>query len=501
MRRAPSGLVRAGGGASRSRPRCARRPRTSAVVRRRDGQPARRVRQRVRRAPVPGPAARRQHVASPAVAGTAGRSPGLAHRCPPPMPGGFGAADTRPVRQGGAAPPSWRPRAGGGRGPRHHRGLAGPGRRGDGHRPRSRVDLHVDGPRLAEREATFDDGTCAGGVATGDRRRYPPLRGRPGAGARRGGRRPGSVARGGRRARPCARGVIAVLHHLDRVLDRRRPRAPCRSPSPRTPCCWAGASAPPRRAGTWPWPPPSPSASAAGRISRSRCSTTPSPGSRAVGDTFGIGYALGQRGHTLRWAGDLAGALACFDAAEQVHRSLRDLRSIAMAVAGRSYVAALLGEATIARRHVEEAVSMMERSGDIAGVAHTLNIQGLIELELGVVDAALPPLERSLLLADRGVTPVYAIGWEYLLVAHLRQRRRRRRRIGSCRGRGGGAIPGARRSARSASPAKSAQSRCRHDAVLTTTPKEDDMTQAARRRDHQRARGGTRGFARAARRR
>ena len=32
-------------------------------------------------------------------------------------------------------------------------------------------------------------------------------------------------------------------------------------------------------AGTWPWPPRSPSASAAGRISRSCCSTTPSPGS------------------------------------------------------------------------------------------------------------------------------------------------------------------------------------------------------------------------------
>ena len=46
----------------------------------------------------------------------------------------------------------------------------------------------------AEREATFDGGTGAGGVATGDRRRCPPLRGRPGAGARRGGRRPGSVA-------------------------------------------------------------------------------------------------------------------------------------------------------------------------------------------------------------------------------------------------------------------------------------------------------------------
>ncbi len=66
----------------------------------------------------------------------------------------------------------------------------------------------------------------------------------------------------------------------------------------------------------------------------------------AVGDTFGIGYTLGQRGHTMRWAGDLAAAHASFDAAEQAHRSLRDLRSISMAIAGRSYVAALRGDAT-----------------------------------------------------------------------------------------------------------------------------------------------------------
>ena len=139
-----------------------------------------------------------------------------------------------------------------------------------------------------------------------------------------------------------------------------------------------------------------------------------------LGDTYGIGYALGQRGHTLRWAGDLTGALACFDAAEEVHRSLRDLRSIAMTIAGRSFVAALRGEATNARRQVDEAVSMMERTGDVAGVAHTLNIQGLVELQLGAVDAALPPLERSLLMADR-VTPIYVIGWGHLLVAHLRR--------------------------------------------------------------------------------
>ncbi|MET0458441.1 MAG: hypothetical protein ABW195_04300, partial [Ilumatobacteraceae bacterium] len=115
----------------------------------------------------------------------------------------------------------------------------------------------------------------------------------------------------------------------------------------------------------------------------------------ALGDSSGIGYALGQRGHTLRWAGDLTGALVSFDAAEQVHRSLHDQRAIAMVLAGRSYVAALLGDATVARRHVNEAVAMMERTGDVAGVAHTLHLRGLIELELGSVDAALPPLERT----------------------------------------------------------------------------------------------------------
>jgi hypothetical protein len=89
-------------------------------------------------------------------------------------------------------------------------------------------------------------------------------------------------------------------------------------------------------------------------------------------------------------------------------------------VAGRSYTAALLGEATAARQGVQEARALMERSGDIAGALHTLNIEGLIELELGASDAALPPLEMSTHLPFRAITPVYAIGWEYLLVAHLR---------------------------------------------------------------------------------
>lgn len=139
-----------------------------------------------------------------------------------------------------------------------------------------------------------------------------------------------------------------------------------------------------------------------------------------LGDNDGIGYAFGQRAHTLRWKGDLAGALASFDAAEQVYRASRDLRSIAVTIDGRAYIEALLGEAALARRRVQEAVSMMERTGDVAGVSHTVSIQGLIELELGDVDAALTSLEASLLVADRGAVPTYVIGWVYLLVAQLR---------------------------------------------------------------------------------
>ncbi len=219
----------------------------------------------------------------------------------------------------------------------------------------------------------------------------------------------------------------------------------------------------------------------------------------SLGDAFGTGCALGQRGHTLRWAGDLPGALASFDAAEEVHRSLHDLRSIAMAVAGRSYVAALLGEAASARRHVHEAVSMMERTGDIAGVAHTLSLQGLIELELGAVDDALPPLERALLLADRGVMPTYAIGWETCswptsatpsaTPTHLPVPPPRRR----C---------GSRRSAirEVGAPCKERAKRlpsgCRPDHDSKRGRHDAD----ARRRDHQRAGRGTRGFPGTARR-
>ena len=120
----------------------------------------------------------------------------------------------------------------------------------------------------------------------------------------------------------------------------------------------------------------------------------------------------------------------------------------------------------------------MERSGDIAGVAHTLNMHALIELELGAVDAAVPPLERALLMADRGVTPIYAIGWKYLLVSHLRHT------LGDADASARAAAEAAvrfdaladRRGQRALQSA--AESGCRHHAVLNLTSKEGDMTQA-----------------------
>ena len=472
-----------------------------AVVRRRDGQPARRVRERVRRATVPGPPGRRQHVPISALAGSAGRSPGLAHGCPRSMPGGLGAADARPVHQGGAASSSRRPRAGGGRGPRHHRGLEGSRRRRDGHRPRSRVDLHVDDPGLAGREATIGDGTL----------RRPGSQPAITVGARhfaavlalalgRGGRGPGSVARGGRRARPCARGVIAVLHHVDRVVRSSTTAEPCRSPSPRRPCCSAGVVG---------------AAQARGHLAVAAALAERLAGRTdlalallddaiarftALGDTFGIGYALGQRGHTLRWAGDLAGALACFDAAEQVHRSLRDLRSIAMAVAGRSYVAALLGEATDRpppgpRSGVDDGTDRRHRRRRPHPQHPGAHRAGARRRRRRPATAGADPAPGR-----PGVTPIYAIGWEYLLVAHLRHASATpthrlvpppRRRHDSTRSAIGEVNEPCKERA------KRVPSRCRPD----HDSERGRHDTATRRRDHQRARGGAPGLPRAARRR
>jgi hypothetical protein len=141
---------------------------------------------------------------------------------------------------------------------------------------------------------------------------------------------------------------------------------------------------------------------------------------KAMDDVYGGAFALIQRAHTLRWAGDLRAASTCFDDAETLRRSLRDLRAIAMTLAGRAYVDALLGDARSARSQGQEAVAMMQRTGDLPGVAITINTAALIELRFGAVRDALRGIEASAAMAD-SVTPPYAVGWQHLLIAHLRQ--------------------------------------------------------------------------------
>src|SRR5439155_18302725 len=67
-----------------------------------------------------------------------------------------------------------------------------------------------------------------------------------------------------------------------------------------------------------------------------------------------------------------------------------------------------------------EAVSMMRRTGDVPGVAIIINTAGVIQLELGAPGNAVPHFEESVALAD-SVTPLHAIGWQQLLLAHIRQ--------------------------------------------------------------------------------
>jgi tetratricopeptide (TPR) repeat protein len=121
----------------------------------------------------------------------------------------------------------------------------------------------------------------------------------------------------------------------------------------------------------------------------------------------------------LRWGGDLDAAVACFADAEARRRSQRDLRAIAIALIGRAYAEAGRGNEDAAREHVREAIAMMRRTGDEPGVALTLNVAALIAEQLGRPETALPRAEECLRMAD-DVSPLWAIGWQYLQVARLR---------------------------------------------------------------------------------
>jgi tetratricopeptide (TPR) repeat protein len=141
----------------------------------------------------------------------------------------------------------------------------------------------------------------------------------------------------------------------------------------------------------------------------------------ALGDRYGEAYASAQRGHSLRWLGDQVEADRHLAIAEDIRRSLRDHRSVAMAVSGRALVAAASGDGDAARSRGREALQMMERSGDIPGVVLTSANLAVTEVLLGDPAAALRWLVRPLEHPDQPAGQ-RAHGWIRLLQAHLLDR-------------------------------------------------------------------------------
>jgi tetratricopeptide (TPR) repeat protein len=138
----------------------------------------------------------------------------------------------------------------------------------------------------------------------------------------------------------------------------------------------------------------------------------------ALGDVYGHAYVTGQRGHTLRWAGDFDAAVRCFDDAEALRVSVRDVRAIAMATAGRSFAEALSGRVADARRGISEAIERMRQTGDVPGVALTLNNAALVEMIAGDPEHALDYLGEVLSFGQ--AVPVHVHGWHCFLIATLR---------------------------------------------------------------------------------
>jgi predicted ATPase/DNA-binding SARP family transcriptional activator len=138
----------------------------------------------------------------------------------------------------------------------------------------------------------------------------------------------------------------------------------------------------------------------------------------ALDDRYGQAYAAAQRGHTLCWARDYKAGDDFLAESEALRRSLRDERSVAMSLAGRAIAAAGMGAGDVARRRGLEAVQMMERSGDSAGIALTCTNIGTAELMLGDPHAALPWLGRA---ADADELPggQRAYGWARLVQGRL----------------------------------------------------------------------------------
>jgi len=141
---------------------------------------------------------------------------------------------------------------------------------------------------------------------------------------------------------------------------------------------------------------------------------------RDLGDRYGEAYALSQRGHALRWIAQYDEADQFLQRSEALRRELRDRRALAISLSGRALNAAAAGAAEQARSLGRQSLSMMEESGDIAGISVASVNLGVAELLLADLPAALRWIDRAL-----AVFPIpgghRSLGWLHFVRADVRR--------------------------------------------------------------------------------
>jgi predicted ATPase/DNA-binding SARP family transcriptional activator len=139
---------------------------------------------------------------------------------------------------------------------------------------------------------------------------------------------------------------------------------------------------------------------------------------RDLEDRYGEAYALSQWGHALRWLAEYEDADRYLQRSEALRRELRDRRAWAIALGGRALNAACAAAADQARSFGRQSLTLMEESGDIAGISVASVNVAVAEVLLGDLRAALTWLDRAL-----AAFPIpgghRSLGWLHLLRAHV----------------------------------------------------------------------------------
>jgi tetratricopeptide (TPR) repeat protein len=136
----------------------------------------------------------------------------------------------------------------------------------------------------------------------------------------------------------------------------------------------------------------------------------------SLGDRTGQAHILAQRGHLLR-SRDPGAARECFRSAADLRAEIPDRRGTAIALTGVALAEAALGDGQRARTLGREACRMMDRSGDLTGHAGALNNLAVAEVLTGRPEQAIGLLEQALALRA-----LPSLGWQYMLLAGLRER-------------------------------------------------------------------------------